>query len=316
MLATLIPRCYALMLFHSLPSQVGHAFDTAKVQAQIGDGRPSTSKTSFLALYRGVLPPLISTGAVRAVYFGVFEAVKPAATTALGAPRTTGDPTLPVVFVAGSITGLLTAPLTAPMQRLKLIQQRTGGSLAAAVRRVITTSGLQGLFRGLGLHSALETFGSGCYLLAYYAAKASVKSILEARRAAGGPEADVDSIVVRSSCGAFAGIVGWLSIYPLDVLRSRVMSVPPEQSLVPTTTLSRAATTTVAAAQSTVPGPRTLMAEPTITQMVSSAVRDTYASGGYRAFYRGLSFTLLRAAPVAGTVLPIYELGTKWLAHL
>ena len=59
---------------------VGHAFDTLKVQAQVGaaPSQPSgaTAKPALrrvLALYRGIVPPLLTTGAIRSLYFGVFE---------------------------------------------------------------------------------------------------------------------------------------------------------------------------------------------------------------------------------------------------
>ena len=63
---------------------VGHAFDTLKVQAQVGAGpsQPSGATAEpalhrILALYRGIVPPLLTTGAIRSLYFGVFETVRP-----------------------------------------------------------------------------------------------------------------------------------------------------------------------------------------------------------------------------------------------
>jgi len=190
---------------------IGHAFDTAKVQAQVSSGSDSSTSSSskpralrsVLSLYRGIVPPLLSTGAVRSLYFGVYETFKPLVSTAMGKDSTS----LPVVFIAGAMTGAVIAPVTAPVQRLKIMQQVEGGSLQEVCKRLLA-SGASGLFRGLAVHCVLETIGSGCYLLA----------------------------------------------------------------------------------------------------------RDTYASGGLLAFYRGLGFTMLRAAPVAGTVLPVYDLCKAWLA--
>ena len=149
----------------------------------------------------------------------------------------------------------------------------------------LVAGGVGSLFRGLGVHSLLETVGSGCYLVSYAATKQAV-----ARRAAarGGPVAAEEPLSVRIGCGMVAGCCGWLSIYPLDVLRSRVMSV-----IVPGSGGSSNA-----------------------FSLVAGAARDTYASGGLLAFYRGLGFTLLRAAPVAGTVLPVYDVFRGWLARV
>ena len=109
---------------------IGHAFDTAKVRAQVSSGGGSSSShqppKSLLSLYRGILPPLLTTGAVRSIYFGVYETLKPLTSTAMRRPTTE----LSVVFVAGALTGLVVAPVTAPVQRLKLVQQVEGALLA------------------------------------------------------------------------------------------------------------------------------------------------------------------------------------------
>ena len=200
---------------------VGHAFDTAKVQAQVGQSTAAGSGFSLLQLYRGILPPLLTTGATRSLYFGVLETMKPPVAAALGV-RGDASGALSVTFVAGAGTGLATAIVTAPIQRVKLIQQTGGGSLLHCVRRLVATSGVRGFFRGLGLHCALETFGSACYLSSYHAAKLWATSNSAHESAAREP------LYVRIGCGMVAGCGGWLSIYPLDVLRSRVMSVTPE----------------------------------------------------------------------------------------
>jgi len=292
---------------------IGHAFDTAKVQAQVSSGSDSSTSSSskpralrsVLSLYRGIVPPLLSTGAVRSLYFGVYETFKPLVSTAMGKDSTS----LPVVFIAGAMTGAVIAPVTAPVQRLKIMQQVEGGSLQEVCKRLLA-SGASGLFRGLAVHCVLETIGSGCYLLAYAAAKQVVTAHISTSGGGDGNSGDTSSsasgssvssvgdsvprqgqepLSVRIGCGMVAGCCGWISIYPLDVVRSRVMAVG-------------------VAASAGGNGSSSAFA------LVSAAARDTYASGGLLAFYRGLGFTMLRAAPVAGTVLPVYDLCKAWLA--
>ena len=76
--------------------------------------------------------------------------------------------------------------------------------------------------------------------------------------------------------------MGWISIYPLDVLRTRIMSGvtgrPADGS-----------------------------------GIVLTAIRECLREGGVRAFHRGIGPTLLRAAPVAGVVLPVYDAMHSWL---
>jgi len=272
---------------------IGHAFDTAKVRAQVSSGGGSSSSShqppkSLLSLYRGILPPLLTTGAVRSMYFGVYETLKPLTSTAMKRPTTE----LSVVFVAGALTGLIVAPVTAPVQRLKLVQQVEGGSVREVWKRLMAT-GASSLFRGLGLHTVLETIGSGCYLLAYAATKKAVASERGAAPGAGSASAAEEPLSIRVACGMVAGCCGWISIYPLDVLRSRVMSVGSEAAVAGSTAGTAG-----------------------LSGLVATAVRETYASGGILAFYRGLGFTLLRAAPVAGTVLPVYDVSKVWFAEL
>jgi solute carrier family 25 carnitine/acylcarnitine transporter 20/29 len=271
---------------------IGHAFDTAKVRAQVSSGGGSSSShqppKSLLSLYRGILPPLLTTGAVRSIYFGVYETLKPLTSTAMRRPTTE----LSVVFVAGALTGLVVAPVTAPVQRLKLVQQVEGGSVREVWKRLMAM-GTSSLFRGLGLHTVLETIGSGCYLLAYAATKKAVASERGAAPGAGSASVAEEPLSVRVACGMVAGCCGWISIYPLDVLRSRVMSVGSEAAVAGSTAGTAG-----------------------FSGLVATAVRETYASGGIIAFYRGLGFTLLRAAPVAGTVLPVYDVSKAWFAEL
>ena len=271
---------------------VGHAFDTAKVQSQVGSSAP----TKRSMLYRGILPPLLTTGAMRALYFGVYEALRPPIALALG--ERDGS-SLRVVFATGAATGLATAPVTAPMQRLKLIQQVQGGGLLSVLRGIVATSGARGLFRGLGLHCALETVGSACYLTAY-------RTALKWSSAPGAPPSQQQELPVRIGCGAVGGICGWLSIYPLDVLRSRVMSAP-AAAAVPAGGGGGGGAASARA-------PAVAPSSESLAAMVTKAASETYASGGVRAFYRGLSFTLMRAAPVAGIVLPVYDLLKRALA--
>ena len=122
---------------------VGHAFDTMKVQAQLGGASPAAAPSTaplpqrILALYRGILPPLLTTGAVRAVYFAVFENVK----LGLGAPPGDTAP-LQTVLLAAGVTGCSVAPLTQPFVALKIWQQANGGSLTDASAAMWSRGGL------------------------------------------------------------------------------------------------------------------------------------------------------------------------------
>jgi solute carrier family 25 carnitine/acylcarnitine transporter 20/29 len=80
----------------------------------------------------------------------------------------------------------------------------------------------------------------------------------------------------RIVAGALAGISGWLVIYPLDVIKSRLQA----DALSPG--LNKYASMT-------------------------DCFRVSYRQGGVRSLYSGLGFTLLRAVPVASVILPCYD---------
>ena len=82
---------------------------------------------------------------------------------------------------------------------------------------------------------------------------------------------------------ATAGIVCWTSIYPFDVVRNRIYS---HHVMFP--------------AELDTPG---------VTQMA----RMIYKEKGIGGFFKGIGPTVLRAGPVAATVLPIYDSVLEYL---
>eukprot|EP00326_Haptolina_ericina_P039468 CAMPEP_0181254812 /NCGR_PEP_ID=MMETSP1096-20121128/48807_1 /TAXON_ID=156174 ORGANISM="Chrysochromulina ericina, Strain CCMP281" /NCGR_SAMPLE_ID=MMETSP1096 /ASSEMBLY_ACC=CAM_ASM_000453 /LENGTH=198 /DNA_ID=CAMNT_0023352881 /DNA_START=77 /DNA_END=674 /DNA_ORIENTATION=+ len=185
-----------------------------------------------------------------------------------------GKQPLQGIFFAGSLTGGLVAPVTSPFITLKLQQQVHGGSLAQRLRTIVGRHGVYGLFRGLPLHCGLESIGSGVYLTTYFAAKRACTMV--------GGEGVLDSLPVKILAAPQPdALVG--SRYTLDVVRTRVMS-----SLTPAPTYGAG--------------------------LVSTSIRDCYRESGVHAFHRGIGPTLLRAAPVAGVVLPVYDAVLAWLS--
>lgn len=125
------------------------------------------------------------------------------------------------------------------------------------------SGGVLAFYRGFPLHFICESLGNGAYLLTYHTTKRSLMP----------SDGGAPSMSSRIICGALAGIFGWVTIYPFDVLRSRIIS----------TSIDGDGLSPLRAAQL------------------------CYREGGVAAFYRGIRMTLLRAAPVAGVVLPVYD---------
>ena len=109
----------------------------------------------------------------------------------------------------------------------------------------------------------VEALGSGVYYTTYIKSKEHLSRRFDSEES---------NLVVRLLSGSTAGVAGWTCIYPLDTLRSRVLSA------------KRGSSTTA-----------------------GSVARDIFQQNGIAGFYRGLMPCLLRAIPVAATVLPTYD---------
>lgn len=78
---------------------------------------------------------------------------------------------------------------------------------------------------------------------------------------------------IRVASAAIAGVFSWLSIYPFDVIKSHIQYDIQKAKYRSTLDCARAIVTT----------------------------------SGYRGLFRGIGYTIIRAAPVAAVVLPAYE---------
>ena len=253
------------------------------------------------ALYSGVTGPLVTVGMVQSVNFATYDATRrflyrrrkqkelgrPPRDTDLDHPREylTKD-SLYCVAMSGSVGGMTTAVLTAPLLMIKIRQQITGNGFRTAVREIFFVEGPGSRlrfrpFRPYGAafvpHAMSEAIGRMIYVTTYEGLKRTM--VGSKKKAAGG--GDVSGITVsslslreRMMCAAGSGILCWGTFFPLDALRNRMYD---------------AATRTSANAN-------------------ANSILDTLrVMRAERAFYRGYSISMLRAGPVAAAVLPVYD---------
>ena len=247
---------------------VGHPFDTLKVSMQVSSSNAPPNpfhklKTQSLLqktvhLYRGVFPPLVSTGIVQSLNFGVYENTR----NYLSQDTTTDNnrPPMWTVTTAAFISGAATSPLTAVVTKFKLLQQVKGSSMRTIIGDIRNLHP----FRFFHVHLLLESFGRAVYLTTYIASKRLVDHF----------GYNNNDFFWRVTCGATSGVVAWTSIYPMDVLRSRLFSNTNE----------------------------------------GVSIQETFSVMKKEgALFRGLGFTLVRAAPVAGVVLTCYDVVLDWI---
>eukprot|EP01031_Cornospumella_fuschlensis_P024101 gene24101-29154_t len=103
----------------------GHPFDSLKVRVQIGK---SLNLTKFdlqtvKQLYRGVLPPLLTTGTFSAISFSFYEGFKRMIHTwhnPLDVVKPNHQFSLNTVFWGGTVSGVCLSALTVPVGMIKL----------------------------------------------------------------------------------------------------------------------------------------------------------------------------------------------------
>ena len=165
--------------------------------------------------------------------------------------------------------------ITSPIDLIKIRQQLSYSaharepSTVQVVRDIWRKGGVRGIYRGLG-STCVRDIGYGPYFVAYEVIN---RFLLSTKT---GNDVSLSNLDLALS-GGLAGIVGWLSTFGADVIKTRVQAT------------SR---------------------RPGVRSAFLSAAADTYREGGWRAFFAGVGPTILRALPVNAVL--VRELVVTW----
>ena len=221
----------------SLGILCGHPLDTVKVRQQALHVSPLRCLTATLqhegarGLFKGMAFPLVSTGAVNSVFFGVYYN----SLRWLGGGGGGGggrEPSLWHVAAAGAVGGVVQLSVAVPVDLVKIqLQTRTGAgggwvrhyqtpaagplSCLAALYRA---GGAAAWYRGLQVQLLRDVPASAAYFVLYEAA------VREARRRRAVPPA-----LAVLVAGGVAGVLSWTLILPLDVVKSRIQADCPQR---------------------------------------------------------------------------------------
>ncbi|GJQ78358.1 hypothetical protein Trydic_g22185 [Trypoxylus dichotomus] len=220
---------------------VGHPGDTIKVRQQTYNSTLWTAVKrtykyeGFRGFFKGMLFPLLTTGPTNSIFFGVYG-------NSLHFLQDNKDTRIRVddplwqqkVFVAGCIGGTATVLATCPVELVKtVLQANTEGkgkwkkpmhtresSMLACIKSIYKIGGIPGLYRGLVpmLYRDIPTFG--IYTWAYeflmrYFFHAHIFGEIGRQILAGGS----------------AGVISWMFIIPLDVVKSRIQADNPQNPM-------------------------------------------------------------------------------------
>jgi len=262
---------------------VGHPLDTLKVWAQTRPRCASIAPTGSLltpaGLYRGIGPPLLSTPMLSSLNFAIYERAR----LILWHKDLQMHP-VKCAFFAGVIAGYAVCHITNPLHVVKVQQQteqiQKSSSIISVCQKLWKQHGVRSLFRGYMPHAVMESLGRGVYMATFEGSKQIWDSdFLHSI----GLNDDGDchrnnqlSLGRRLICGSLAGVAAWVAAYPFDVVRNNMMR---------------------AARNGKRPTTRTFQ-----------CARNILQTEGVMGFYRGLTFTVLRAGPVAAVTLATYDI--------
>src|SRR5277367_2508531 len=178
---------------------------------------------------------------------------------------------------AGFFSAIPMTAITAPFERVKVLLQIQGQKPLApgekpkysggvdVVRQLYKEGGVRSVFRGSAATRARDGPGSAAYFATYEYIKRRMTPI---DPATGKPSGDL-SLTAITCAGAAAGVAMWVTIYPVDTVKSRLQSMD---------------------------------GKPTI----SGIIKSVYAKGGIKAFFPGFGPAIARAVPAnAATFLGV-----------
>lgn len=127
---------------------IGHPFDTLKVQYQVSSA-PLNLKLSIPSLYRGILPPLITSGSIQSINFSLYEFFRREIFRRWSYSSSSGT----AVFLAGTASGSIISVLTTPIGLVKIRQQTARltqemPSIRKVVLNIYKSHGIIGFYRG------------------------------------------------------------------------------------------------------------------------------------------------------------------------
>ena len=294
---------------------IEHPFDTVKVRLQTSTSpvglvkltRTLIQTEGFAALYKGLTPPLVASVLETACLFSVNGLLKNGIGDFLQYERGKQLP-MAAEFFSGSITGLIVSFILTPAElvkcRLQIQNQALGAGKALydgpidCVVKSVRKDGWSIMFRGHTATMIREIPGTAAWFGSYEACL-RVSAFVVAHHHFTGitalsltlpipsflvlfeqlltpGESNRDNVAAWKTivAGAMGGVMYWAMLFPADTAKSMIQTQEERMS-------------------------------------IGAAVKQLYQKGGIKYFYRGLTPTLLRAAPANAAVFGCYEISAS-----
>jgi len=247
----------------------------------------------FLALYKGMLSPVLGNAPLNAVVFGAYGNANRVLDHFFPQTKKLESPSYWRLYSAGCWAGLMQCLVCTPVELVKCkLQNQKEGKLIYkgtwdCVKQMVKANGLRlGLYRGWWSTVWRDVPSFGLYFVTYeyfkyeltpqnYEKRWGTFGFLPSRIGMRDQPRDKPAVWAMLVAGGMAGITTWLSTYPFDVLKSSIQTLPDNT--------------------------------PLKEQRILHVARKMYQREGWTYFVRGLSPALIRAVPVNAVTFWIYE---------
>ncbi|KAK4240731.1 mitochondrial carrier domain-containing protein [Achaetomium macrosporum] len=188
-------------------------------------------------------------------------------------------------------SGILPGPLTTNTGAGATSGGRGSSSSWAIAKSVLRTEGIRGLYFGGTVTAVRDSVGYGFYFWGYELCSRWMRDLVPA-----GGTGIMDTEAARVLlCGGLAGIITWASIFPLDVIKTKVQAQ----------VLGRGAAVLVGEGERA----PLIGGDVKLGKRLGAweVAKETYREGGIRPFFRGLTVCSVRAFIVNAVQWAVYE---------
>lgn len=259
---------------------IGNQLDVLKVRAQAGRStqlsivespEAGSSLSRFTTLFRGAAAPILGYGALNSILFVSFNRTLKFLDPSIFDFTKLAGVDLSKIWLAGAIGGLASFVVSAPSELVKCRTQLVidgQGSSYQVFKDIWKRGGIRGLYHGGVITSLRDAIGYGWYFWSYEL----TKRLLLSRQP--DPFADASTTDVLIS-GGIAGVITWVSIYPLDLIKTRIQT---RSAIEPETQRLLGTVNTFSSEDSSI-----------------GTAREIWRREGLRGLYRGAGICSLRA---------------------
>ncbi|CAO3650634.1 unnamed protein product [Mucor hiemalis] len=240
------------------------------------------------SMFKGVLSPVVGLAGLNALLFVSYGSIIRYFESQQHDNSTTPfQPSLMQVYLAGAGAGMACFFFSTPTDLVKIKAQMTKipKTTLQVTKEIYAHNGLRGFYQGGWITMIRDAPSYGIYFWAYE----GMKRVLEVN-------SENDAAWKLLLAGGIAGTVSWGSIYPIDVIKSRLQMQ--QKHVVRGTETSSLLSSTV-------------VDRPYAS--IKDCVVRSYKAEGISVFFRGLWPTLLRGFPVNAVTFYAYEVVMNFL---